>query len=445
MIGFTYAQLLQAMQDWPENQGANYIGNIPRFVELGELRLVRDLDLEIFDVTDTLYLAAGQNTLAKPPELLQLRTMRYGNVLDFVAGDPSFSDVVMLLHMDGTSGSSAFVDSSGYGYAMTSSGAAITALNAYFGSGAANFTATNQYIQSPSFAINAPQDLSQGDFTVECWINPMALANGYFLGVGTIANSDGIYLEALSNGTITATLYTGAGTQTLNSNTVTYAANAWAHVAFVSYNGAGSLYINGIFVGTAMNSQFPISMAGSVWVGNSSSGGTGFVGLVDELRITAGLARYTANFTPPSGPFPGSSAPIITTGMKAPTYKRAFDYLRNFGNNPAVTGPPRYYAEQDSNTWLLSAYADQNYGIVVRYLMRPLSVVVLGSSWLADRCGDLLLLTSLMEAEHYLKGDDRFGDLEQDYKMKLQIAKAELRNSTRQGDYSPVKSAAMPA
>jgi hypothetical protein len=448
MIGFTYPQLLQAMQDWPQNLGANYVGNIPRCVEMGELRLVRDLDLEIFDVTDTLYLPAGTNQLTKPPELLNLRTMRYGNVLSFVGGDPNFALDAILLHMDGTGGSTTFSDSSANNYAFTAStpgGPSLSTIQYRFGQTSGLFPGGAEYLEGPAIVATGPLDLSVGDFTVECWIWPNALASQYVFGLG-LAGTNGVAIEILSSGQVQGTIYTGAGLQTITSGASSlYTAGAWNHVALVSYGGIFSIYVNGVFTGTAGNSSSAVTPTGNVWIGNVSATGAGFAGYIDELRLTNNLARYTGNFTPPQAPFPGSTSPITTTGLTSPTYKRNYDYLKNFGNNPANTGPPRYYAEQDSNTWLLSAYSDQAYGVVVRYVMRPLSIVVLGSSWLGDRCGDLLLLTSLMEAEQFLKADDRFGDLSGDYQAKLQIARAELRNSVRGGDYSPIKPAAAPA
>ena len=78
-------------------------------------------------------------------------------------------------------------------------------------------------------------------------------------------------------------------------------------------------------------------------------------------------------------------------------------------------------------------------------MKRPQTIVTAGTTWLGNYCGDILLLASLMEAEFYLKADDRFADISGDYDRKLQVARVELRNIIRQGDYSPVKPAAQPA
>jgi hypothetical protein len=68
MQGFSYTQLYAALQAWPLKNSSVYLANLNRMIYLGELRLVIDLDLDIFDVNDQITIAANATTIPKPAQ-----------------------------------------------------------------------------------------------------------------------------------------------------------------------------------------------------------------------------------------------------------------------------------------------------------------------------------------------------------------------------------------
>ena len=84
-------------------------------------------------------------------------------------------------------------------------------------------------------------------------------------------------------------------------------AGNWVHVAFVRI-GTGShqykCYINGSQSGSETeNTEWGTATDNTI--GATASGSYGFNGYIQDLRVTKGYARYTANFTPPSEPLEG--------------------------------------------------------------------------------------------------------------------------------------------
>jgi len=59
-------QLTADLQAWMEDDGTEFAGSIPEVINLGELRLARDLDLSIFRATETTPTVQGVSAVVKP-------------------------------------------------------------------------------------------------------------------------------------------------------------------------------------------------------------------------------------------------------------------------------------------------------------------------------------------------------------------------------------------
>lgn len=157
-------------------------------------------------------------------------------------------------------------------------------------------------------------DFGAGDFTVEGWFYIQTARKALFAQMA----SDGtdraweMTMDAGSSGAQVFTFYwcpsTADGTSFPNFVDLPFTAalNTWYHLCFVRY---GSV-LRGFVNGNQLGSDVPItqtiraSSAPLTLLGDHRAAGNDFVGYADELRISKGIARYTApSFTVPNVAF----------------------------------------------------------------------------------------------------------------------------------------------
>lgn len=129
---------------------------------------------------------------------------------------------------------------------------------------------------------------------------------------------------------------------------------------------------------------------------------------------------------------------VVYNGQTKLMVKRSWDFLQNYLG--ATAGRPYYYADQGQATWIFGPAADATAtAIKRRYIQRPPSIVVAQNTWIGDNTGDLLFVACLMEAEHWLKADDRYGDMKTKYYEELlPNARGEVMLAARSGVYAPL-------
>lgn len=222
-------------------------------------------------------------------------------------GDPYFANVSLLLHMDGTNGSTTFTDNSPNAFTVTPAGnAQITTATAKFNQSAV-FDGTGDYLTVPN---NTAFDFGSGDFTIECFVYLAGARDTGIINKGSWPSATSSFMLYYGGSGELAMYMSSNGSSwdigpvLLNSSPTTA---TWHHAAVARQGTAIRAFFNGVLAGSSATSSAALhSNTKAVYIGSGDAGGHGFGGNIDEVRLTKGVARYTATFTPPAAPFPNS-------------------------------------------------------------------------------------------------------------------------------------------
>jgi hypothetical protein len=182
---------------------------------------------------------------------------------------------------------------------VTVGNAQVSTAQAKFGSSSMAFDGTGDWL---TFIDSPVARLETGNFTIEGWVYLSTTGTAkYVAAKGT--STTGWALGVNSSNQLVFN-YTSS---TLTSSTA-LSSGQWYHIAVVrngTATGNVKIYLGGTTDATsggAINDNFNQTSIG--YVGADRTGANAMNGYLEDIRITKGYARYTANFTPPTAPFP---------------------------------------------------------------------------------------------------------------------------------------------
>lgn len=164
-----------------------------------------------------------------------------------------------------------------------------------YGSGSLYFDGTGDYL---SARANSMMTLGPSDWTIECW-----------LYLNSVTGTQGIIDYRIAASGVYPLLYLSGAVlyfNTSNTNVITGSSlsiSTWYHIAVVKSSGSTKLYINGTQAGSTYTDANNYLANTSVLFGNTWDNNY-LSAYIDDLRITKGIARYTATFTPPAVALP---------------------------------------------------------------------------------------------------------------------------------------------
>lgn len=230
--------------------------------------------------------------------------------------DPDFANVSALFK---TPNSGSISDVTGnLGNVITVDTAIVDAAETKFQPANINLSSNGQ-LEFP-YNTRSALDFGTGTYTVEAWIYRTAIGSvgtdtTYQNILSTRTSGQGGWSLVLNNSDGRLAWQTGSGSVLVPSIVGNYAAvpfDTWTHVAVSRQNTGGGgfrFFVNGFardFTNPNTDNTSSDGTDNFVIGGDNSDSYTRFRGYIEDVRITKGVTRYTADFTPPTAEFPTS-------------------------------------------------------------------------------------------------------------------------------------------
>jgi hypothetical protein len=229
-----------------------------------------------------------------------------------VAADAYWGNVVLLVHFDGANGATSASDVSYKAHTLTArNGAALTtaAGDFQFGTAALSVGGSGACFDTPS---STDFQFGTGDFTVECWLKTSDGTGGGLIDYWT-SGQNGWQIFVESNGKLS--WYRNATLVAQSSGAIND--GVFHHVAAARAGTAFKFFVDGVQVASATDSGNYNFATTQLSIGRQNFGSPAtaddLIAKIDDVRITKGIARYTAGFTAPSAAFPDDPVGAVTS------------------------------------------------------------------------------------------------------------------------------------
>jgi hypothetical protein len=214
-----------------------------------------------------------------------------------VTHDPYFSSVSLLAHFDNNLTNSA---SHGNTPFNTIGSAAVSATQSKFGGFSLNVPGTTSGVGGGG--TSSDYSFGTGDHTIELWVYLSTVTTAQnLIDFRSVANqaSPTIYV---TGGTVR---YFSSNADRITSGASIISTNTWTNICLCRASGTSKLFVGGTQTGSDYaDTQNSAANVVTIGVGFNSIAGISGGGYVDEVRVTKGVARYTANYTVATAAFP---------------------------------------------------------------------------------------------------------------------------------------------
>ncbi len=212
-----------------------------------------------------------------------------------IVGDPYWSSTSLLVHADGTNGSTSFPDSTGK-HSLSPISASVTTTSPLMGTGSASFGGSGRIDNA---TIDTSLQFGAGNFTIEFICKSAVATTGANHGIYSaddLSGTRGWLVYCGTSGKVTGEFHSSSAGFTVSDPTV-LTSGTIVKYAIVRDGGTLRIYANGVQVASSssigsatLQNSTTVFYIGSLNVGGSASGG--WNGTLDELRVTKGVCRY---------------------------------------------------------------------------------------------------------------------------------------------------------